>query len=61
MSQRTTQGFGQAALATTKGEACQAVGVQQFRRMHATALLLNLAQLVVAVWGLIALSRALSA
>ncbi len=42
-------------------EAGKAGAVQQFRRMHATALLLNLVQLVVVVWGLIALSRALSA
>ena len=42
-------------------EAGKAGAVQQFRRTHATALLLNLVQLVVVVWGLIALSRALSA
>ncbi|CAN7611703.1 hypothetical protein LJR129_004626 [Acidovorax sp. LjRoot129] len=42
-------------------EAGKAGAVQQFRRMHATALLLNLVQLVVVVWGLIALSRSLSA
>lgn len=41
-------------------EAGHAGAVQQFRRIHATALLLNLVQLVVAVWGLIVLSRDLS-
>ena len=38
----------------------QAGAVRQFRRIHATALLLNLVQLVVAVCGLIVLSRDLS-
>jgi hypothetical protein len=33
--------------------------VGQFRRVHVTALLVNLLQLVVLVWGLIRLSRGL--
>lgn len=41
-------------------EAGDAGALQRFRRMHATVLLLNLVQLVVVVWGLIVLSRALS-
>ena len=31
--------------------------IQRFRRVHATALLINLAQLAVLVWGIIQLSR----
>ncbi|MBV7431403.1 MULTISPECIES: hypothetical protein [unclassified Acidovorax] len=40
-------------------EARNGGAVQRFRRVHAIALLVNLAQLVVLVWGLIALSRSL--
>jgi hypothetical protein len=43
----------------TRIEANDAGAVKRFRRMHATALLANLAQLVVLVSGLIALSRSM--
>ncbi|WP_440108350.1 hypothetical protein [Acidovorax sp. BL-A-41-H1] len=42
-------------------ESGQAEAVQRFRRIHTAVLLINLAQLVVVVWGLLALSRAMSA
>ncbi|HKX42060.1 MAG TPA: hypothetical protein VJO99_12950 [Burkholderiaceae bacterium] len=41
----------------TQIEARDVAAIQRFRRMHATALLINLAQLAVLVWGTIQLSR----
>ena len=40
-------------------EANDSSAIQQFRRMHGAALLVNVAQLVVLVWGTIQLSRQL--
>lgn len=41
-------------------EASDERAIQRFRRVHAAALLVNLTQLVVVVWGIIKLSRQLS-
>jgi hypothetical protein len=41
----------------TRIEANDDAAIQRFRRVHATALLVNLAQLVVLVWGTLQLSR----
>jgi hypothetical protein len=41
----------------TQIEAHDDRAIQRFRRVHATALLINLAQLAVLVWGIIQLSR----
>ena len=41
-------------------EAREALPVRHFRRVHAAALALNLAQRVVVVWGTLELSRQLS-
>jgi hypothetical protein len=41
----------------TRIEANDGQSVQRFRRIHAMALLINLAQLVVLVWGVLQLSR----
>lgn len=41
----------------TRVEAKDPGAIEQFRRMHATALLINFAQLAVLVWGTIQLSR----
>jgi len=38
-------------------EASEAAAVRNFRRVHATALSINLAQLCVVVWGVLELSR----
>jgi hypothetical protein len=41
-------------------EANESSAIQRFRRIHAAALLINFAQLVVLVWGTLQLSRAMS-
>jgi hypothetical protein len=41
----------------TRIEANHAEAIRHFRRVHATALLVNVAQLVVVVWGTLQLSR----
>jgi hypothetical protein len=41
-------------------EANDAEAIRHFRRVHATALLVNVAQLVVLVWGTLQLSQAMS-
>lgn len=41
----------------TRIEANEGQAIRQFRRVHVTALLINLAQLVVLVWGILQLSR----
>ena len=38
-------------------EAADGTAIHQFRRVHATALAINLAQLVLLVWGTLSLSR----
>lgn len=42
----------------TRIEANEGDAIQRFRRVHGTALLINLGQLVVLVWGTLQLSRA---
>jgi hypothetical protein len=42
----------------TRIEANDATAIRHFRRVHATALFINLVQLAVVVWGILQLSRA---
>ncbi len=44
----------------TRIEASDNAAIERFRRVHIAALLINLAQLVLLVWGLIQLSRSMA-